>query len=223
LFFSATLPPKISQLSKLLLNDPISVNVTPKSMSVEKIDQRVLFVERSGKQALLQKVLKAAGVDRALVFTRTKRGANRLAQKLVQIGFKADAIHGNKSQNARQQALAAFRRNKVQVLVATDVAARGIDVDGITHVVNFDLPDEPENYVHRIGRTGRAGAEGTAISFCSVSERHDLWAIERLIGKKVPVANQQPSEQRQHPQTDRKRSRKSRRRRGSATDVRVPR
>ena len=192
LFFSATLPPTIRQLSKRLLTNPVNVDVTPKSTSVERIDQRVLFVERSGKQALLRKILTAADVDRALVFTRTKRGANVLAERLVRNGIKAIAIHGNKSQGARQRALAAFRCNQVQVLVATDVAARGIDVDGITHVVNFDLPNEPESYVHRIGRTGRAGAAGTALSFCSASERGELRAIEKLIGQKVPNATTQP-------------------------------
>ena len=155
LFFSATLPPKITELSKRLLRNPASVDVTPKSStSVKRIEQRVLFVERSGKQALLRKILTAAGVDRALVFTRTKRGAQNLAERLARSGIKATAIHGNKSQSARQRALVAFQRKQVQVLVATDVAARGIDIDGITHVVNFDLPSEPESYVHRIGRTG---------------------------------------------------------------------
>ena len=187
LFFSATLPPRIMELAKRLLRKPVSVNVTPKSPSVEKIEQRVLFVERSGKQALLRNVLTSDEVDRALVFTRTKRGANVLAEKLVRGGIKATAIHGNKSQNARQQALAAFRRNQVQVLVATDVAARGIDIDGITHVVNFDLPHEPENYVHRIGRTGRAGGVGIALSFCSQTERSELGAIERFIGKTLDI------------------------------------
>ena len=188
LFFSATLPPKITQLSERLLSDPVRVNIAPKSRSVAKIDQRVVFVERDGKQALLQQVLTEPGVDRAIVFTRTKRGANRLAEKLVRGGLKATAIHGNKSQNARQRALAAFRGKGVQVLVATDVAARGIDVDGISHVVNFDIPAEPESYVHRIGRTGRAGAAGTALSFCSADERGELRAIEKLIGQKVPLA-----------------------------------
>ena len=192
LFFSATLPPKIIELSQRLLTNPVSVNVTPKSTSVEKIEQRVLFVERSGKQALLRQILRAAGVERALVFTKTKRAANMLAKQLVRSGIKATAIHGNKSQSARQRALEAFRRKQVQVLVATDVAARGIDIDGITHVVNFDLPIEPESYVHRIGRTGRAGAEGMALSFCCAGERRELRAIEQLIGQKVPIATEQP-------------------------------
>ncbi len=189
LFFLATMAPKIVKLSQSLLKNPATVNVTPKTTSVEKIEQRVLFVERGGKQSLLKNILKAPGVERALVFTKTKRGANALSQKLVKSGVKATAIHGNKSQNARQRALEAFRSKNVQVLVATDVAARGIDIDGITHVVNFDLPIEPENYVHRIGRTGRAGSDGVALSFCCPAERGELRAIERLIGQKVPVAN----------------------------------
>ena len=213
LFFSATLPPKITELSKRLLRNPASVDVTPKSTSVKRIEQRVVFVERSGKQALLRKVLMAAGVDRALVFTRTKRGAQNLAERLARSGIKATAIHGNKSQSARQRALAAFQQKQVQVLVATDIAARGIDVDGITHVVNFDLPSEPESYVHRIGRTGRAGAEGIALSFCSSSERLELRAIEKLIGTKVPLADEQlPPEPQEH-----RPSRPSRNRRSTAS------
>jgi ATP-dependent RNA helicase RhlE len=186
LFFSATLPPKIRELSNCLLTNPVCINVTPKSTSIEQIEQRVLFVERSGKRALLQKVLSAKDVARALVFTRTKRGANLLAEKLVRGGIKATAIHGNKSQSARERALLAFRHDHVQVLVATDVAARGIDIDGITHVVNFDIPIQPESYVHRIGRTGRAGASGMALSFCSINERTELRAIEKFIGMQVP-------------------------------------
>ncbi len=192
LFFSATLPPKIIELSKQLLKNPVSVNVTPKSTTVDKIEQRVFFVERSGKQELLRSTLRSADVEQALVFTRTKRGANVLARQLVKHGIQATAIHGNKSQNARQRALEAFRRKQVRVLVATDVAARGIDIDGITHVVNFDIPVEPESYVHRIGRTGRAGAEGVALTFCCARERRELQAIERLIGQKVPVAKELP-------------------------------
>ena len=188
LFFSATLPHKIIELSRRLLNNPVSIDVTPKSTSVKKIDQRVVFVERKGKQALLKNTLRAEGVERALVFTKTKRSANVVARQLEHGGITAAAIHGNKSQNARQRALEAFRNKQVKVLVATDVAARGIDIDGITHVVNFDLPVEPEGYVHRIGRTGRAGAEGVALSFCCLGERRELRAIEQLIGQKVPIA-----------------------------------
>ena len=192
LFFSATMPPNIVQLSQRLLTNPVSVNVTPKQASLKKIEQQLFFVERSGKPALLQTILQRADVDRALVFTKTKRGANMLTRRLDQNGFKAAVIHGNKSQNARQRALEAFRSNKVQILVATDVAARGIDIDGITHVVNYDLPIEAEAYVHRIGRTGRAGATGIALSFCGSGEREELRAIERLIGQKVPMAPDQP-------------------------------
>jgi ATP-dependent RNA helicase RhlE len=198
LFFSATMPPTITELSKRLLTNPVSVNVTPKSKSVDLIEQRVLFVERSGKQALLRKILKAENVERALVFTKTKRGANAVAEKLERSGIKATAIHGNKSQGARQRALERFRCNHVHVLVATDVAARGIDIDGITHVFNFDLPVEPEGYVHRIGRTGRAGADGVALSFCTASEHRELRAIERLIGQKVPIADDQPEPESQN-------------------------
>ena len=192
LFFSATLPPKIVQLSRRLLRNPVSVNVTPESTSVETIEQRVLFVERGGKKTLLRKILTDTAVERALVFTKTKRAANMLSKQLVQSGIVATAIHGNKSQSARQSALEAFRRKQVQVLVATDVAARGIDIDGITHVVNYDLPIEPENYIHRIGRTGRAGAEGVALSFCCAGERRELRAIEQFIGQKVPIDPAQP-------------------------------
>ena len=192
LFFSATMPPKIMELAQSMLWNPISVNVTPKKTSVERIEQGVMFVEKNHKQSLLQKILAEPQVERAIVFTRTKRGANMVAERLCKSGVKAVAIHGNKSQNARQRALDAFRNKFVQVLVATDVAARGIDIDGVTHVVNFDIPHEPESYVHRIGRTGRAGAEGIAISFCSSDERNDLREIEKLIGMKVPVSANQP-------------------------------
>jgi len=190
LFFSATLAPKVRELAQSMLENPVSVNVTPKTSSVKKIQQELIYVERNGKQPLLQKILSDSAVDRALVFMRTKRTANMLSKRLTQFGFKSAAIHGNKSQSARQQALEAFRSKKVQILVATDVAARGIDIEGITHVINFDLPMEPEAYVHRIGRTGRAGAAGIAISFCSDSERRELRAIEKLIGQKVPVSKE---------------------------------
>ena len=151
-----------------------------------------MFVEKSGKLALLKQILRAPETERALVFTKTKRAANMLAEKLVHNGFKATAIHGNKSQGARQRALEAFRSKQVQVLVATDVAARGIDIDSITHVVNYDLPIEPESYVHRIGRTGRAGAEGIALSFCCANEGSELRAIEELIGQELATIGDQP-------------------------------
>ncbi|MBV12360.1 DEAD/DEAH box helicase [Rubinisphaera sp.] len=187
LFFSATISPKIVELTQSLLRNPVSVNVTPEKTSVEKIEQRVVYVERGNKQPMLEQILGTDGVDRVIVFTKTKRAANQVAEKLQRTGIASTAIHGNKSQAARQRALDAFRRNKVKVLVATDVAARGIDIDDITHVVNFDLPIEPENYVHRIGRTGRANAEGTALSFCAGDERRELRAIERLIGQKLEI------------------------------------
>lgn len=187
LFFSATLPPPIKALAKQLLCDPTYVDVSPKEVSVDKIDQRVLMVNRGDKQSVLNHIINAPDVERAIVFTRTKRGANRLSEKLQRVGVKSTAIHGNKSQAARQKALVAFRNSHIRVLVATDIAARGIDIDGVTHVVNFDIPNEPESYVHRIGRTGRAGASGIALSLCSPEENGDLRAIEKLLGKKVPV------------------------------------
>ncbi len=188
LFFSATMPPKIVELSKSLLYDPISVNVTPKKTSVELIEQQVMHVDRKEKIATLVDILSDDDVDQAIVFTRTKRGANMVVQRLERNRIGAVAIHGNKSQNARQRALKAFRENQIQVLVATDVAARGIDIEGVTHVVNYDMPVDPESYVHRIGRTGRAGAEGIAISLCTDDERAELRDIERLIKMRVPLA-----------------------------------
>jgi len=187
LFFSATMPPKIVELAQSLLFEPVTVNVTPKTTSVERIEQRVAFLDRNAKLPHLEKLLLGDHVERVIVFTRTKRGANVLAEKLSKGKFKAVAIHGNKSQNARQRALDAFKGKQVQVLVATDVAARGIDIDGISHVVNYDMPVEAESYVHRIGRTGRAGADGIAVSFCTPTERDELNAIERLIGQKIPL------------------------------------
>jgi len=192
LFFSATMPPKIIELSQRLLTDPVSVNVTPKSTSVERIQQQVLFVDRGEKQEILRQLLALDDVERAIVFTRTKRGANVVADKLLKSGITAVAIHGNKSQNARQRALESFRNQDVRVLVATDVAARGIDIDGITHVVNFDMPVEAESYVHRIGRTGRAGAAGIALSFCTSEEYEELLAIEKLIAMPLAGANERP-------------------------------
>jgi ATP-dependent RNA helicase RhlE len=192
LFFSATVPQKIVQLSQRLLRDPIRVDISPETATVERIEQRVLFIEQNKKKAVLEQLLRSEGVGRTLVFTKTKRGANHVVERLTRNGIKATAIHGNKSQSARQRALEAFRNKQVQVLVATDVAARGIDVDGITHVINYELPLEAENYVHRIGRTGRAGASGIALSFCSSSEQGLLRDIERLIGQQVEVDADHP-------------------------------
>jgi len=195
LFFSATMPPRIKELSGTLLHRPVSVSVSPDSPVVDRIEQSVVFVEKGGKQKLLRKVLGGREVDQTLVFTRTKHGANRLTEKLVRGGVSAAAIHGNKSQQARERALTAFRSKRINVLVATDVAARGIDIDDVSHVVNFDLPNDPESYVHRIGRTGRAGSKGIAVSFCTDAERSQLRDIERLIGCSLSRANEPLSEE----------------------------
>lgn len=186
LFFSATMPPDIIELSKRILTDPARVAVTPIASTAEKVQQSVYRVDIQDKRALLEHVLGDAAIERAIVFTRTKHGANRVAQGLINARIGAEAIHGNKSQNARERALANFKRGETRVLVATDIAARGIDVEGISHVINFDLPDVPESYVHRIGRTARAGASGVAISFCSGDELSMLTSIERLIRMRIP-------------------------------------
>ena len=191
LLFSATMPTAIARLAAGILRDPVRVEVTPPSTTVELIEQRVAFVERAGKRELLCAMLRDTALARVLVFTRTKHTANRVAEQLTRAGFSAEAIHGNKSQGARQRALEGFRAGHVRVLVATDIAARGIDVDGITHVVNYELPNVPDTYVHRIGRTARAGAAGAAISLCDGEERAYLKDIERTIGRKVPVLDAQ--------------------------------
>lgn len=187
LFFSATLPERILELSRQLLRDPVRVAVTPSATTVELIDQRVLFVQQTDKRALLGDLLQGPAAGRVLVFTRTKRRADQVARQLSRSGIQADALHGDKSQTARERLLLGFRTGRMRVLVATDLASRGIDVDGITHVINYDLPHEPESYVHRIGRTGRAGAAGTALSFCDSSERGCLQAIEKLIRRRLDV------------------------------------
>ncbi len=202
LFFSATMPPSIVDLAKRMLTQPVNVQIQSNSVSVDKIEQKVLFLQRNQKQESLRGIVTADDAGQVLVFTRTKRGADVVARKLDQSGVKTAAIHGNKSQNARQRALEAFRKYQIKVLVATDVAARGIDIDGITHVVNFDLPVDPESYVHRIGRTGRAGASGVAISFCTDGERRELREIQKLIGSKVRLVvdhSHGPSEQPHRP------------------------
>jgi ATP-dependent RNA helicase RhlE len=192
LFFSATMPVDIARLAGAILTDPVRVEVTPVSSTVEIIDQRVMFVAAGDKRGLLVEVLKNAAMSRVLVFTRTKHGANRVAEQLAKAGVDADAIHGNKSQSARQRALDTFKAGRVRVLVATDIAARGIDVEGITHVINFDLPDVPESYVHRIGRTARAGAGGTALTFCDATERGMLRDIEKLTRRPLSVVADHP-------------------------------
>jgi len=186
LFFSATMPPPIAELAAQMLRDPATVAVTPVSSTAERIAQRIIHIDRGGKQGLLADLLKRETINRALVFTRTKHGADKVVRGLVKLGIAAEAIHGNKSQSQRERVMAAFRSGQIRTLVATDIAARGIDVDGISHVFNFDLPNEPESYVHRIGRTARAGAEGVAISFCDGEERGYLRDIEKLIRASIP-------------------------------------
>jgi len=192
LMFSATMPPEIGQLARRILVDPVDVAVAPVSSTVEQITQWVLHVERGDKRALLREVLRDPKMTRVLVFTRTKRGANKVAQELDRNGVRADAIHGNKSQGARQRALDSFKSGGIRVLVATDIAARGIDVAGVSHVINYELPNEPESYVHRIGRTARAGASGVALSFCDHEERSELRAIERLTRTTLRVVSDHP-------------------------------
>jgi ATP-dependent RNA helicase RhlE len=189
LFFSATMPNAIAELAAAMLRDPVKVAVTPVASTVDRVEQRILRVDRAAKPAVLADLLKRESVDRALVFTRTKRGADRVVRDLVRAGIKAEAIHGNKSQNQRDRVLTDFRKGAVRTLVATDIAARGIDVDGISHVVNFDLPNVPETYVHRIGRTARAGANGVAISLCDAEEAAYLRDIEKLIRMRIPAAD----------------------------------
>jgi len=187
LLFSATMPEAIMGLAKSILKDYERIEVTPQSTTVERIAQRVMFVAREDKRKLLSRLLDDKTVTRALVFTRTKHAANRVAEHLAKSGVSADAIHGNKSQNARQRSLEAFKTGRARVLVATDIAARGIDVDGISHVINFELPADPESYVHRIGRTARAGTSGAAISFCDADEVSDLRSIERATRQSIEV------------------------------------
>ncbi|MDH3256795.1 MAG: DEAD/DEAH box helicase [Nitrospinota bacterium] len=192
ILFSATMPDEIVRLTHKFLNDPIRVSVSPPSRTVDKVDQRILFVDRENKSALLESILEDESVYRVLVFTRTKHGANRIAKVLTKKRIRTEAIHGNKSQSARMQALNKFRSGHVRVLVATDVASRGLDVDDITHVINYELPKEAESYVHRIGRTARAGATGIAISFCDAEERGYLRMIERTINQVVTVDKDHP-------------------------------
>jgi len=192
LLFSATMPSDIAHLADRILSQPVRVAVAPVAATADRIDQWMLHVEKGNKRALLDSVLKDRSIARALVFTRTKHGANKVAEQLARSGVASEAIHGNKSQGARERALANFKAGRTRVLVATDIAARGIDIDGVTHVINFDLPNVPESYVHRIGRTARAGASGIAISFCDREERPYLRDIEKLIRKAIPVVDNHP-------------------------------
>ena len=192
LLFSATIPKEIAALADSLLKNPVRISVTPSAKPVEKIEQKVFLVEKAEKRELLADIIRQSNVHQTLVFTRTKHGADRVARDLNRAGIKAKSIHGDKSQNQRQRALNEFKECKIAVLVATDIAARGIDINELPLVINFELPNIPETYVHRIGRTGRAGQEGTAISFCDKSERPYLADIEKLIGKRIPLAAEIP-------------------------------
>ena len=192
LLFSATMSKSIHKLSREMLHNPVKVAIEGESKAVETVAQQVFFVGKQNKRRLLQHLLNERNMERTLVFMRTKRGANRLSKKLNKARISAAPIHGDKSQSARERALDKFKRGKIKVLVATDIVARGIDVDDISHVVNYDLPNQIESYVHRIGRTGRAGASGTALSFCASHERKYLKRIQRMIDMQIPVSNDHP-------------------------------
>jgi ATP-dependent RNA helicase RhlE len=192
LFFSATMPHEIRQLANHLLHDPVKVEVTPPSTTVDMIQQSLYYVGKQNKTFLLSHLLNDGSIKTALVFTKTKHGADRLAKQLFKAGINAEAIHGNKSQNERQRALQNFKNNRTRILVATDIAARGIDIDELGHVFNYDLPQTPETYVHRIGRTGRAGASGVAVSFCDYEEKTMLSDIQKLIKKNIAVVKDHP-------------------------------
>ena len=192
LFFSATMPPEITRLSASILSNPVRVEVAAVSSTAENVDQHIYLVEKNDKRQLLIHLLKNEKIQNALVFTRTKYGADKIAKELHRANIKSDAIHGNKTQAARQKALNNFKEGKIRVLVATDIAARGIDVDELSHVINFELPNIPETYVHRIGRTGRAGNYGSALSFCDMEERAYLRDIHKLIDKTIPVVEDHP-------------------------------
>jgi ATP-dependent RNA helicase RhlE len=192
LFFSATMPPEIQKLAEVLLHNPSKVEVTPVSSTVDAIEQSLYFVGKTDKNKLLLHILQDENIKSALVFTRTKHGADKVVKVLAAHNITAAAIHGNKSQNARQNALNNFKTGNIRVLVATDIAARGIDIDELSHVINFELPEVPETYVHRIGRTGRAGNTGKAMSFCDIDEKTELKDIQKLIGKNIPVEDNNP-------------------------------
>jgi ATP-dependent RNA helicase RhlE len=205
------MPREIRSFADAMLRDPVTVQIAAETMTADRIEQTVYFVDKAAKPEKLAALYNELSMTRAIVFTRTKHGADRLVRQLHVSGIRAEAIHGHKTQNNRQRALDNFRRNKISVLVATDIAARGIDVDGISHVINYDLPHEPETYVHRIGRTARAGASGIAIAFCDREEVGDLRAIERLLKMEIPVTGDRPAYADQRPSG----SRPTRSRRGS--------
>lgn len=226
MLFSATIPQEIAALADSLLHNPARISITPSAKPVEKIEQKVFLVEKAGKRELLIDTIRQSNVHQTLVFTRTKHGADRVARDLNRAGIKARSIHGDKSQNQRQRALEDFKSCKVAVLVATDIAARGIDISELPLVINFDLPNIPETYVHRIGRTGRAGQEGTAISFCDRSERPYLADIEKLIGKRIPLAGEivhtEPAAERTPRESGQRKTTNTRSRRGKLTSENAP-
>jgi len=193
IFFSATMPGEIAKLADTILTNPVRVEVTPVSSTANTIQQSVYFVEKKDKKKLLLHLLQDRTIATALVFARTKHGADKVAKDLVTAGIRAEAIHGNKSQGARQRALSNFKSQHTRVLVATDIAARGIDVEDLSHVINYELPNVPETYVHRIGRTGRAGASGISLSFCDEEEKEFLSDIHKLIKKSIPVVQDHPT------------------------------
>jgi len=195
LFFSATMPPTIAKLADSLLTDPLKVEITPVSTTAEKIKQGVLMVSRNDKPALLEYLLNLGNINRTLVFARTKHGADKIAKQLTKAGIKAEALHGDKSQQSRQSALHNFKTGRLRVLVATDIVARGIDVDNLAYVINYDLPEMPETYVHRIGRTGRADKSGIALSFCSKEERENLRLINKVTNQNIPLVKDHPFHQ----------------------------
>jgi ATP-dependent RNA helicase RhlE len=192
MFFSATMPPEIAKLADTILKDPVKITITPEASPIDIIDQEVYFVDKVNKTRLLIRLLKEQEYDSVLVFSRTKHGADKIVKELTNDGFRTVAIHGNKSQNNRQQALSDFKNRKFRILVATDIAARGLDIQELSHVINYNLPEVPETYVHRIGRTGRAGLGGKAISFCDFEEINLLHDIEKLIGKRLPEVKNHP-------------------------------
>src|SRR5260370_39296515 len=199
LMFSATMPRAIAEFAAQMLRDPIKIAVAPEAATADRVAQRIIRVDRSAKPAILVDVLRRETIDRCLIFTRTKHGAEKVVRNLRHAGIAADAIHGNKSQGQRERVLAAFRKGEVRTLVATDIAARGIDVDGISHVVNYDVPNVPETYVHRIGRTARAGAEGIAISLCDGEEMAFLRDIEKLIRMSIPLSDRRAAPRHSEP------------------------
>ncbi len=192
LLFSATFPDEIKKLSSKLLKDPVQISVTPVASTVDTVKQVVYYVNKADKRSLLKHVIKNESIDHAIVFTRTKRGADRIVRELNKSGIKSDSIHGDKSQNARERALKSFKSRSIQILVATDIASRGIDVDKLSHVINFEIPETPEAYVHRIGRTGRAGESGTALSFCTEDEMDYMKQIRKLIRKDPEIYESHP-------------------------------